>query len=385
MDGYEVCRRHPRGPGDGVPAGRDGHRQRRPGEAAGDRGRAPTTSSPSRSTRPSCSPGSARCVRIKRYHDTIERAGRRAGGVEPRARAARGRRRWTSCERLGRLRRFLSPQLADLVVDSGDESFLESHRREITVVFCDLRGFTAVRRDGRARGGHGGPPRVPRGARRPDLPLRGHARAVRRRRAHGLLQRPAPVRRTRPLRAVRMAVAMREPGRATWPRAGAAWATTWASASASPRATPRSAGSASRAASTTPRSAASPTSPRGCAPRPSRGRSSSPSGCTPAAEDVVVAEPVGELDLRGFTRPVARVRRQGPRRGRGDVVTARHRGAGRPALARRSTRSERYAAFDRLQARMPDVWRAMRLNQADESVVVVPSITLDRASDAAGR
>jgi class 3 adenylate cyclase len=43
---------------------------------------------------------------------------------------------------MGRLRRFLSPQLAELIVDSGDESFLESHRREIVVVFCDLRGFT---------------------------------------------------------------------------------------------------------------------------------------------------------------------------------------------------------------------------------------------------
>jgi class 3 adenylate cyclase len=45
-------------------------------------------------------------------------------------------------ERVGRLRRFLSPQLADLVVNSGDESFLDSHRREIVVVFCDLCGFT---------------------------------------------------------------------------------------------------------------------------------------------------------------------------------------------------------------------------------------------------
>ena len=44
---------------------------------------------------------------------------------------------------VGRLKRFLSPQLADLIVSSGDEAFLESHRREITVVFCDLRGFTA--------------------------------------------------------------------------------------------------------------------------------------------------------------------------------------------------------------------------------------------------
>jgi class 3 adenylate cyclase len=46
-------------------------------------------------------------------------------------------------ERIGRLRRFLSPAAADLIVSEGDESFLESHRREITVVFCDLRGFTS--------------------------------------------------------------------------------------------------------------------------------------------------------------------------------------------------------------------------------------------------
>jgi class 3 adenylate cyclase len=46
-------------------------------------------------------------------------------------------------DRMGRLKRFLSPQLSELLVSSGDESFLESHRCEITVVFCDLRGFTA--------------------------------------------------------------------------------------------------------------------------------------------------------------------------------------------------------------------------------------------------
>ncbi len=46
-------------------------------------------------------------------------------------------------ERVGRLKRFLSPHLANLIVSSRDEGILESHRREITVVFCDLRGFTA--------------------------------------------------------------------------------------------------------------------------------------------------------------------------------------------------------------------------------------------------
>jgi len=46
-------------------------------------------------------------------------------------------------ERVGRLKRFLSPQIADLVISSGGDRVLDSHRRAVTVVFCDLRGFTA--------------------------------------------------------------------------------------------------------------------------------------------------------------------------------------------------------------------------------------------------
>src|SRR5215469_16609382 len=45
--------------------------------------------------------------------------------------------------RVGRLKRFLAPQLAELIVSQGDENILESHRREIVVVFCYLRGYTA--------------------------------------------------------------------------------------------------------------------------------------------------------------------------------------------------------------------------------------------------
>jgi len=45
--------------------------------------------------------------------------------------------------RVGRLKRFLAPQLAELIVSHRDEKILESHRREIVVVFCDLRGYTA--------------------------------------------------------------------------------------------------------------------------------------------------------------------------------------------------------------------------------------------------
>jgi adenylate cyclase len=80
-------------------------------------------------------------ARVKRYQDTIRQQSEELSAwnheLEERVETSVG-----EIQRLGRLRRFLSPQLAELVVDSGDESFLESHRREIVVVFCDLRGFT---------------------------------------------------------------------------------------------------------------------------------------------------------------------------------------------------------------------------------------------------
>jgi adenylate cyclase len=81
-------------------------------------------------------------LRIKAYHDTIVTQAAELAAFN-RELEERVKEQVDELERLGRLRRFLSPQLADLVVSSGDESFLESHRREITVVFCDLRGFTA--------------------------------------------------------------------------------------------------------------------------------------------------------------------------------------------------------------------------------------------------
>ncbi len=49
----------------------------------------------------------------------------------------------TELERVSQLKRFFSPQLAELIVSSGDDEFMKSHRQEITVVFCDLRNFTA--------------------------------------------------------------------------------------------------------------------------------------------------------------------------------------------------------------------------------------------------
>ena len=81
-------------------------------------------------------------IRIKQYHDTIRR---QAGELAEWNRQLEGRvaEQVEQLDHLGRLKRFLPPQVADMIVSSGDESFLESHRREITVVFCDLRGFVS--------------------------------------------------------------------------------------------------------------------------------------------------------------------------------------------------------------------------------------------------
>jgi class 3 adenylate cyclase len=88
-------------------------------------------------------------VRIKHYHDEIERQA--AELKNQAAELARWNRELEQrvqdqveqLERVGRLRRFLPAQVADRMISSGDHSFLNAHRREITVVCCDLRRFTA--------------------------------------------------------------------------------------------------------------------------------------------------------------------------------------------------------------------------------------------------
>jgi adenylate cyclase len=80
-------------------------------------------------------------IRIKQYHDTIENQALQLLAWN-RDLEERVETQVQALERVNRLRRFLPPQLVDLVVNSGDESFLESHRREIVAVFCDLRRFT---------------------------------------------------------------------------------------------------------------------------------------------------------------------------------------------------------------------------------------------------
>jgi len=81
-------------------------------------------------------------LRIKELYDTVQSQAAQLV-VWNQTLEQRVREQLAELERVGRLKRFLSPQLADLIVSSGDERLLESHRREITVVFCDLRGFTA--------------------------------------------------------------------------------------------------------------------------------------------------------------------------------------------------------------------------------------------------
>jgi CheY-like chemotaxis protein len=73
-------------------------------------------------------------LRIKRYHDTIKELNRT---LEQRVEA-----QVEELERLRQLGRFLSPQVAEAIVSSGDESILRSHRREVAVFFADLRGWT---------------------------------------------------------------------------------------------------------------------------------------------------------------------------------------------------------------------------------------------------
>ena len=84
----------------------------------------------------------ASLTRIKRYHDTITRQAAELAQWNAEL-EARVNTQLEELQRMNRLRRFLSPQVAELVISSGDDSFLGSHRREIVVVFCDLRGFTA--------------------------------------------------------------------------------------------------------------------------------------------------------------------------------------------------------------------------------------------------
>ena len=81
-------------------------------------------------------------LRVKEYHDTVQRQAAELAEMN-RTLETRVAEQVDEIARLTRLRRFLSPQLAELIISSGDEAVgLASHRRQIAVLFADLRGFT---------------------------------------------------------------------------------------------------------------------------------------------------------------------------------------------------------------------------------------------------
>ena len=81
-------------------------------------------------------------LRVKDLQDTVHRQARDLAELNEKL-EIRVREQVEKLERLGRLKRFFSPKLAEKLLGPEGEELLRSHRREITVVFCDLRGFTA--------------------------------------------------------------------------------------------------------------------------------------------------------------------------------------------------------------------------------------------------
>src|SRR5437899_12712062 len=88
-------------------------------------------------------------LRVKALHDTVQEAATRLAGQAAELRQwnrtleQRVADQLAELQRVGRLKRFFSPQLAELIVAGGAEDPLKTHRRDVTVVFLDLRGFTA--------------------------------------------------------------------------------------------------------------------------------------------------------------------------------------------------------------------------------------------------
>jgi DNA-binding response OmpR family regulator len=83
-------------------------------------------------------------LRVKALHDQVE-AQRAELATWNRELESRVTAQVAEIERVGRLRRFLAPQVADFIVagEGDDKAWLTSRRRDVTIVFCDLRGFTA--------------------------------------------------------------------------------------------------------------------------------------------------------------------------------------------------------------------------------------------------
>jgi class 3 adenylate cyclase len=81
-------------------------------------------------------------LRIKALHDQVQTQANELAEWN-RTLEARVAEQLAEIDRIARLKRFLSPQLAEMIVSAGEDRILDSHRRDIAVLFCDLRGFTA--------------------------------------------------------------------------------------------------------------------------------------------------------------------------------------------------------------------------------------------------
>ncbi len=325
----------------------------------------------------------ASLARIKRYQDTIKRQADELTAWN-RELESRVETQVAQLDRMSGLRRFLSPQLAELIVDSGDESFLESHRREIVVVFCDMRGFTAFAESSEPEEIMGVLTEYHEAL--GDLIFRFEG-TLERFTGDGLMVFfNDPVRcDDGALRAIRMGLAMRTRVRGLaegWARQGHDLAM-----SVGDLAGLRDAGQDRLRRQV----------------RLRRDRERHQRGRPAVRHRRAVADPGDRAGVLGGR--VARRRRgrgdtraEGPqprcphvqRQGRGqladrvvtgDLWTPPYAG---PDVLSALSEEDRYQRFDALQARMAGVWEAMRLNHDDESVVVLPSISLDRATAASG-
>jgi adenylate cyclase len=80
-------------------------------------------------------------LRLKELHDKVQAQAADLAALN-RTLEERVAQQLSEIERISRLKRFLAPAVVELIVSSGDDKVLDGHRRDVTVVFCDLRGFT---------------------------------------------------------------------------------------------------------------------------------------------------------------------------------------------------------------------------------------------------
>ena len=311
MSGYDVCRRIRADPGDRAAAGgATARRSTRSRSGSTASPPAPTISSASRSTSRSSSRASHSLLRIKRLHEQTQRQAAQLADWSATL-ERRVAEQVAENERLSRLKRFFSPKLAELIVDGSGEDPLKSRRREIVVVYSDLRGFTAFAETSepeelmRTLGSfHGAMGRL----------VLAHEATLERFTGDGMmvfLGDPVPVENAAE-QGVALALAMRDAPRSSCRRRGRSAASTSGSASASRRASRPSAPSASKgridygAIGTVTNLAA-----RLCQ-HAKAGEIIMSQRVYAEVSETFATEDLGELQLHGFARPMHAFRCVGP-------------------------------------------------------------------------